>query len=345
MLNSVKARPKRSHLDKLTNFFVLILFIFLIVICFCLGMTYAIWEWYHGDLVSKYITDSDYGFTYNFFTKFGSWILLLGNLIPISLLITLEMTKFAQGFLMEVDKGMISYNNIHLKVASSNLNEELGQIEYIFSDKTGTLTRNEMRFKYLMIGATVYGEKTGYTGRVPTVTNVNFSDPTLWKALEQVNSNPESQKLLKCLNLLAMCHTIVVEKTGEYNASSPDELAFANIAKMAGVEFKGMDEDNNIMVDELGKMRRYKLLDVFEFNSDKKRMSVIVQDEQGKVTLFVKGADNIMEVRYSPNGKQGLPELKQNLDKFAGTGLRTLLLGYKELTPQEYQAFKTEYDV
>lgn len=345
MLNSVKGRPKRSHLDHVTNFFVLLLFIFLVVICLGFSLTYATWEYNKGSLVSKYITDIDYSFFYNFITRLGNWILLLGNIIPISLLVTLEMTKFAQGFLMEVDQGMISYNGIPLKVASSNLNEELGQIQYIFSDKTGTLTRNEMRFKYLMIGPTVYGEKTGYSGKVPEVTNVDFSDPTLWKALEQVNSNKESMKLLKCLNLLAMCHTIVIEKPGEYNASSPDELAFANFSKMAGVEFLGMDEDNNINVNELGKLKKYKLLDTFEFNSVKKRMSVIVQDESGKVILYVKGADNIMEPRYSHNGREGLKELKVNLDKFASTGLRTLLLGYKELSPQEYQAFKKEYDV
>jgi phospholipid-transporting ATPase len=347
MLNSVSARPKRSHLDHITNYFVLLLFVVLLVVCFLLALTYSLWEYNNGPLAARYITDVDYSFIYNFVTRFGNWILMLGNLIPISLIIALEMTKFAQGFLMEVDQGMIARNNhnIPLKVNSSNLNEELGQIQYIFSDKTGTLTCNEMRFKYLMIGGTVYGEKTGYTGKMPQVSNVDFSDPTLFKALEEAKTNPESKRLVRCLNLLALCHTIVMEKPGEYNASSPDELAFANFAKMSGVEFMGMDEENFMQVNELGARKKYKLLDTFEFNSDKKRMSVIVQDETGTATLFVKGADNIMEPRYSATGRQGLDQLKVNLERFAGEGYRTLLLGYKDMTPQEYQAFKTEYDV
>ena len=67
--------------------------------------------------------------------------------------------------------------NISMKAQASNLNEELGQIEYVFSDKTGTLTSNIMEFKKMTAGNNAYG-----TGKKPSQKqeeNVNFHDPRL----------------------------------------------------------------------------------------------------------------------------------------------------------------------
>ena len=344
MLNSVKARHKQSSLEKQTGHYVILVFFFLVFMCAVCALTYTIWEASRGDLVAKYITGNDYSFVYNLFTRLGNWMLIFGNLVPISMLLTLETAKFFQGYLMGIDKGLIAYNGIPCKVQSSNLNEELGQIDYIFSDKTGTLTQNEMRFKYLVVGNTVYGEKTGYTGQVPTVKNVDFSDPTAFQAIQNAQS-PAGKQLRKTLELLALCHTIVVEKNGDFNASSPDELSFVNFAKLLGSELKGMNDDNLVQVNLFGEMRGYKQLDVFEFNSDRKRMSVVVQDQQGMITLLCKGADSIMAPRFNAQRSQGLKETMAHVDRFADVGLRTLLLGYREFTPQEYQQFKSEYDV
>jgi phospholipid-transporting ATPase len=347
MLNSVSARPKLSSLDKMTSWFVVLIFIFLLCICTALGLVYAIWEARTGDLVEKYITGIDHGFFYCFIVRMLNYMLIFGNFVPISMLLTLEVAKFCQGYIMSIDKGLISFNNMECEVHGSNLNEELGQLDYIFSDKTGTLTRNEMKFKHLVIGSTAYGEKTGYSGNMPKVTNVDFTDPSMWEILSPQSNRPaeEKKKVLKAMNLLSICHTVVVEKDGTYNASSPDELAFVNFGKLLGCEFAGMDEDNNMMVNEYGQRKVYKVLDVIEFNSDRKRMTVIVQDERGTVTIYTKGADNIMIPRYNQSQTNELNQVKVHLDKFAEIGLRTLLLGYRELTPQQYQTFKSEYDV
>lgn len=74
------------------------------------------------------------------------------------MLVTLEMVKFIQGIMITLDKGTTSSDNIVASVQSSNLNEELGQVSYIFSDKTGTLTKNIMNFKSLTIGGKAYGD-------------------------------------------------------------------------------------------------------------------------------------------------------------------------------------------
>ena len=106
------------------------------------------------------------------------------------------------------------------------------------------------------------------------------------------------------MTLLAVCHTIITEeKNGEvlYNASSPDELALVNFAKFVGAEFMGIDDNNNMEVNLKGKTLKFQLLHVLEFNSTRKRMSVIVKSQDGKIILYTKGADTVLFERMSTN--------------------------------------------
>lgn len=81
-----------------------------------------------------------------------------------------------------------------------------------------------------------------------------------------------------------MCHTIITDqRTGKFNASSPDELALIYGAKFFGSEFITKDESNYMVVNFLGKEIKYRLLNVLEFSSARKRMSVVVQDESGNL--------------------------------------------------------------
>lgn len=88
----------------------------------------------------------------------GTWILTFTNFVPISLTVSIELVKLWQAMFMEYE--IIMYDeveNISMKAQASNLNEELGQIEYVFSDKTGTLTSNIMEFKKMTAGFIAYG--------------------------------------------------------------------------------------------------------------------------------------------------------------------------------------------
>ncbi len=105
---------------------------------------------------------------------------------------------------------------------------------------------------------------------------------------------------------MAICHSVIPEKnqeTGEVimNSSSPDEAALVNGAKFLGAEFSDRTEDNEIILKYNKKIYEYKLLHIFEFNSDRKRMSVVVKDNNNKIKLITKGADIVIFNRIKQN--------------------------------------------
>jgi Cation transport ATPase len=117
--------------------------------------------------------------------------------VPISLLVTLEMVRFAQGIIISKDPDMFQKStNTPTTVQSSNLNEEIGQIQYVFSDKTGTLTQNYMEFRKLIAGGIPYGDDTSISdiSSFPQVTNVNFRDANFFQALQKGNPQIDGNK-------------------------------------------------------------------------------------------------------------------------------------------------------
>lgn len=97
--------------------------------------------------------------------------------------------------------------------------------------------------------------------------------------------------------MLSITHTIICENKDNnvvYNASSPDELALVNFAKFCGYEYMGGDEENRICVNIMHSLVYFKLLHVLEFNSTRKRNSVIIENEKHEIILYCKGADSII---------------------------------------------------
>ena len=149
LMNSTKAPLKRSNIDKVTNTQITFLFFVLLV----MALSSAI----GSEIISNngdkhwYVESFSEGPRNNFFFNCLTFIILYNNLIPISLLVTLEGVKFLQANFINNDIEM-SYQGTNALARTSNLNEELGQIKYVFSDKTGTLTQNVMKFKECSIG-------------------------------------------------------------------------------------------------------------------------------------------------------------------------------------------------
>lgn len=159
----------------------------------------------------------------------------------------------------DVDKDMPT------KAQSSNLNEELGTVHYVFSDKTGTLTQNIMEFKKFSAGNLSYGKSNPQVDKerieALNVTNVNFEDPNVMHHLKD-KTHPNNYYLSRMLENLAVCHTVVVEKKNNksnFNASSPDELALVQGANYLGLTFQGRDEDDNmnILNNTTGELQKF----------------------------------------------------------------------------------------
>ncbi|GAA5808257.1 hypothetical protein MFLAVUS_001645 [Mucor flavus] len=135
-----------------------------------------------------------------------------------------------------------------------------------------------------------------------------------------------------------------VEIQLEYKAESPDEAALVNAAKNAGFTFikrKGQ----TLTVDVLGKEHVFELLDVLDFNSDRKRMSVILRRPEpwNDIILYCKGADNVISERLDKNGQQDIKSKTfEDVDAFSNDGLRTLMLSYRVLDEDEYSEWKGE---
>lgn len=164
MLNSIPAQAKMSLLEHKMNTEIILLCIVQATICISFALLSVGYQMYFKQTLRYMEIDKMDIYIVAWYiswpTFLGKWLLILTNFIPISLMVSHEMVKFFQAKELMKDQSMSSdmYGElIHANVQSSSLMEELGQVNYIFSDKTGTLTCNLMEFKKLFAGEISYG--------------------------------------------------------------------------------------------------------------------------------------------------------------------------------------------
>uniref|UniRef100_A0A8C4EMZ9 Phospholipid-transporting ATPase n=2 Tax=Dicentrarchus labrax TaxID=13489 RepID=A0A8C4EMZ9_DICLA len=351
MQNSTKAPLKRSNVERVTNMQILVLFGILLVMALVSSVGAAIWNREHTEDACWYLSragDISTNFAYNLLT----FIILYNNLIPISLLVTLEVVKFTQALFINWDVEMYySETDTPAMARTSNLNEELGQVKYLFSDKTGTLTCNVMHFKKCTIAGITYGSVLSlfflffcrFILSFYTNNSTEFDDPTLIQNIEK--NHPTSPQICEFLTMMAVCHTVVPEREEDqiiFQASSPDEGALVKGAKGLGFVFTARTP-HSVIIEARGKEMSYELLNVLEFSSNRKRMSVVVRTPDGKLRLYCKGADNVIFERLTEVSQYKDLTLA-HLEAFATEGLRTLCFAYVDLEEDAYQEWLKEYN-
>uniref|UniRef100_A0A8D0S9R3 Phospholipid-transporting ATPase n=1 Tax=Sus scrofa TaxID=9823 RepID=A0A8D0S9R3_PIG len=309
MQNAVQSPLKRSRVEKVTNVQILVLFLMLLVMALVSCVGAAFWNGTYGE---------------------NTWY--IGKKGKRQSHFRNKETKVYFDEDMHYER-----NDVYAMARTSSLNEELGQVKYLFSDKTGTLTCNIMTFKKCTIAGIIYGDRP-----CPITESSEFSDPKLLENFEE--DHPTKEYIKEFLFLLSVCHTVVPERDGNnisYQASSPDEAALVKGAKKLGFVFTARTP-YSVTIEAVSST-----LCAFQglvcTCSNRKRMSVIVRTPTGQLRLYCKGADSVIYERLSEDSLF-VKETLTHLESFAREGLRTLCIAYIDLTELEYQQWLAMYE-
>uniref|UniRef100_A0A671UQF0 Phospholipid-transporting ATPase n=1 Tax=Sparus aurata TaxID=8175 RepID=A0A671UQF0_SPAAU len=336
-LNYQGKSQKRSAVEKSINAFLLVYLCILVSKALVCTTLKYVWQsepgqdepWYN----EKTQREKDTNRYLKMFTDFLSFMVLFNFIIPVSMYVTVEMQKFLGSFFITWDK---DFFDPEIKegalVNTSDLNEELGQVEYVFTDKTGTLTQNNMEF----IECCIDGFQYKYRDASSELDGFSES----W----QGGCCGEKEELF--LRALCLCHTVQVDGLGVdgevihppqeqrgFIASSPDEVALVKGAMRYGFTFLGLESKSMKILNRNNDIELYELLHVLNFDPVRRRMSVIVRSKSGDTLLFCKGADSSIFPRVR---QEEVERIRMNVERNATEGYRTLCVAYKILSAEEY---------
>ncbi|KAI3669168.1 hypothetical protein L6452_40394 [Arctium lappa] len=379
MLNNSGAPSKRSRLETHMNREIILLSSFLVVLCTIVSVCAGVWLRRHRDELDimpfyrrKDYSEQEvdnykyYGWGMEIFFSFLMSVIVFQIMIPISLYISMELVRVGQAyFMIRDDKMFDAASNTRFQCRALNINEDLGQIKYVFSDKTGTLTENKMEFQFASVSGVDYsGEKTEYFGE-----QGGYSiqvEGQVWRPkmkvqvdrellqLSQTRNDMKSKEIYDFFLALAACNTIVpivvntsdpTEKLIDYQGESPDEQALVYAAAAYG--FMLIERTSgHIVIDIQGERQRFNVLGMHEFDSDRKRMSVILGYPDSTVKVFVKGADTTMfKVIDKSLNLDVVKATETHLHSYSSIGLRTLVVGMRGLSIPEFDQWQSSYEI
>ncbi|XP_043259044.1 phospholipid-transporting ATPase IF-like [Colletes gigas] len=365
-LNSKIRSNKFSTIEKSINKYIIGYMILLVieVIESCMmkiviGST-ANWKSYIGtsdDITFSSLINDFFGFT-----------ILYNYIVPISLYVTIELQKFLSSFFFSWDIDMYDPSTDQPALANtSDLNEELGQVEYLFTDKTGTLTENLMVFRRCSINGKTYMEKDcdGFlyqlpaSGREEEAKKLTAWEPSIWHFMisislcHSVQITPPSQKLsviarrtefresFRQKKILQVHSSLLMDPDlPEYQATSADEKALVEASARCGIVFQNATSDI-IELNVRDTLMTFKKLEVLEFTSERKRMSIIVKDSADDYWLYCKGADSAI----LPLIVSGLTnETITHVADFSMRGFRTLVIAYKKMDQAQFEELRQKVE-
>ena len=302
------------------------------------------------------------------FTKF---IILFCAIIPIALRVNLDASKSFFSYVIDRDK------SIPETIArNSTIPEELGRISYIFSDKTGTLTKNEMIFKKIEMANESFGVNNFEEIKNVLEEECSECDAPLLDIYEKIKNGNDSismenldesrdslistsnkrkkrikrkrNKLIRdTITAMLLCNNvtpIIDENDNEkitYQASSPDEIALVKFAETLNMKLIYRTDKLLKIKNASGTVEEYEVLANFPFSSETKRMGIILKNKKyGHIIFYLKGAENVMK-KYAKEEYIGY--INENAENLATKGLRTLVLTHKLLSEEEFDKWNVEY--
>ena len=311
----------------------------------------------------------------NFLITFFRFIVLFCAIIPIALRVNLDVSKTWFSYVISKDE------EIPETIArNSTIPEELGRISYIFSDKTGTLTKNEMIFKKISMETEHFGEENFNDLKEILSDECKLSDAPLLDLFNMQNNNNINDNISNSLSSnnndivgsinsenrpiesgrkmskrvrrnrtkiirdtitsMVLCNNVTPTETG-YQASSPDEVALVKFADSLNMKLLHRTDKEIKIKDCADNFEEFEVLANFPFSSDTKRMGIILKNKKyGHIIYYLKGAENVM-MRFVK--KEYIGYIKENAENLAIKGLRTLVLTQKIIPQEEFDIWNQEY--
>lgn len=368
MMSSAKTKSKTSNLESQSSTQIVYIILMLAFLCFWGATGMSIWNTSHDVSTIWYLHWTFSAVPY-WFVKFFYFFLLHASYIPVSLYVSMATARFFQSRFMNADLDMYySPTDTPALTRTMTLNEELGQISHIFSDKTGTLTCNVMDFRKASINGVSYGVGITEIGKaswalqgkeIPpevlegearakanAVPHVSFYCPTYER--DRDAKGEQADKINQFFRVLSICHDVIAEKAdGGYtklSASNPDDEALVFAAKYFGFEFTDRRDKMVVIVNKAtGEEELVELLESIDFTSKRKRMSVVLRDTDGKIRIYIKGADTVMMERFRAGQDALMAKTENDMRVFAIEGLRCLLIGFAEIEEETYRQWSKQY--
>ncbi|RHX97197.1 hypothetical protein DYB25_001055 [Aphanomyces astaci] len=385
--NTKQSPSKFSRLDVIANRCILVIFSVLCIVC-CVSTAWSTWRstMYFNRVGSKMTTA--FGNTTNWSylwdqdipSTFITFLILYNNLVPISLYISLEVVKWYQAKQIESDPEMLDpVTGRSVQARTSNLNEDVGQIRYLFSDKTGMISMFNGDKRIDSSPSLHRNAPVDQVDRITTRLRAYSANVMPYSMLTQHGTYPDHgagcdattvmddtgdlsrgvlvQTFFRCVLL---CHTATLSPENAIRASSPDETALLRGAVELNCVLKGRTS-TTMDISLFGRPESYEILALNEFDSTRKCMSIVVRQLtatcQESITkddvlwVFCKGADTTMmasgDHRHHTAKVPTRDSITSHLHYFASMGLRTLVFGhkprYKRITLAEFMAWSAAY--